>query len=50
VAIIGRILLLHLPLPYILPHVSILFPDGLYPKLKIFISELILDKYEYIHT
>jgi hypothetical protein len=23
-------------------------PDGLYPKLKIFISALILDKYEYI--
>jgi hypothetical protein len=48
VAIIGRILLLPLPLPYILPHGSIVFPDGLYAKLKMFISELILDKYECI--
>jgi hypothetical protein len=36
--------------PYILDHISLDCPDHkyLYPKLKICISELILDSYEYI--
>ena len=29
-------------------HVNIMFPDHRYPKLKIYISELILDGYKYI--
>ena len=29
-------------------HINLKFPDDRYPKLKIYISELILDGYEYI--
>jgi hypothetical protein len=34
--------------PHILAHVNIVCPDDRYPKLKIYISELILDSYKYI--
>jgi hypothetical protein len=34
--------------PHILAHVNMKYPDDRYPKLKIFISEVILDSYEYI--
>jgi hypothetical protein len=34
--------------PHILAYVKIECPDDRYPKLKICISELILDSYEYI--
>jgi hypothetical protein len=34
--------------PHILPHVNTECSDDRYPKLKIYISELILDIYEYI--
>jgi hypothetical protein len=34
--------------PYILLRVNIGCPDDRYPKLKIYIPELILDSYEYI--
>jgi len=33
--------------PHILAHVNIACPDDRYPKLKMYISELILDSYEY---
>jgi hypothetical protein len=34
--------------PHILAHVSIDCLDDMYPKLNIYISELVLDRYEYI--
>jgi hypothetical protein len=34
--------------PHILAHVNIEYPDDGHPKLKIYISELILDSYKYI--
>jgi hypothetical protein len=34
--------------PHILAHVNMECPDDRYPKLDIYISELILDSYEYI--
>jgi hypothetical protein len=34
--------------PHILANVLTGFPDDRYPKLKIYISEVILDRYEYI--
>jgi len=34
--------------PHILAHVNIKWPDCSYPKLKMYISELILDTYEYV--
>ena len=34
--------------PHILAHVNMECPDDSYPKLDIYISELILDSYEYI--
>ena len=33
--------------PHILAHVNVACPDDRYPKLKMYISELILDSYEY---
>jgi hypothetical protein len=34
--------------PYILVHIYIEYPDDRYAKLKIYVSELILDSCEYI--
>jgi hypothetical protein len=34
--------------PHILDHANIEFTDDRYPKLQIYVSELILDSYEYI--
>jgi hypothetical protein len=34
--------------PHILAHVNMEFLDDRYPKLKIYISEMILDSYEHI--
>jgi hypothetical protein len=34
--------------PHIIAHVNIQCADDMYPKLKIYISSLILDSYEYI--
>jgi hypothetical protein len=34
--------------PHILAHVDMEFLDERYPKLKIYISEMILDSYEHI--
>jgi hypothetical protein len=34
--------------PHILAHVNAECPDDKYPKLIIYISEMILDSYEYI--
>jgi hypothetical protein len=31
-----------------LAHVNMEYPDDRYPKLQIYVSELILDRYEYI--
>jgi hypothetical protein len=31
--------------PHIIAHVSIVWPDARYPKLKSYISERILDRY-----
>jgi len=34
--------------PHILAHANMEFQDDRYPKLKIYISEMILDSYEHI--
>jgi hypothetical protein len=34
--------------PYILAQINIECPDDRYPKLKMYISKLILDSYKYI--
>jgi hypothetical protein len=34
--------------PHVVTHVNIECPDARYPKLNIYISELILDSYEYM--
>jgi len=36
--------------PHILAQVNIACPDDWYPKLKIYIPELILDSYKYIQV